>query len=96
MADPFAALNSACVKLGPVVTYQPASGAPFAVRAIPMKDSDEEQHQDGVYARLFVDLADFVSRPDHGDRVTIDGVTHTVFEVKTDAVGGATLSLRVA
>ena len=74
-ADPFAALNKACIKsFGSAVSYQQGTAAPFAVKAIVMKDSDEERHHEGVYARLFVGLADFTTPPDHGDVAIIDGV----------------------
>jgi hypothetical protein len=97
MADSLSALNKACIKtFGSAVSYQQGAAAPFPVSGILSKDSDEERHQDGVYARLFVNLADFASRPDHGDVATIDGVAYTVFEVMTDAAGGAFLSLRSA
>ena len=96
-ADPFAALNKACVKaFGTAVSYQQGTAASFSVMGIVMKDSDEERHREGLYARLFVDLADFATPPDHGDVVTIDGVAYTVFEVQADAMGGVTLSLRAA
>ena len=95
--DPFAALNKACVNsFGVAVSYQQDTAAPFVVRGIVMKDSDEERANDGLYARLFVDAADFTTPPDQGDVATIDGVAYTVFEVMTDAVGGVTLSLRAA
>jgi hypothetical protein len=95
MADPFAALNKACIKsFGAAVSYQQGAAAPFTVRAIPMKDSDEEQHLGGLYTRLFLDMADFATPPDHGDVVTIDGTAYTVFEPLADAMGGVTLSLR--
>ncbi|MCX6632313.1 MAG: hypothetical protein NTW28_32280 [Candidatus Solibacter sp.] len=94
-ADPFAALNKACVKsFGVAVSYQQDAATPFSVRGIVMKDSDEERHRDGLYARLFVDAADFTTPPDHGDVATIGGVAYTVFEVLADAMGGVTLSLR--
>ncbi len=94
-ADPFAALNKACVKsFGTAVSYQQDLAAPFSVQGIVMKDSDEERHLDGLYARLFVGMVDFITPPDHGDVVTIDGQAYTVFEPKADAMGGATLSLR--
>jgi hypothetical protein len=97
MADPFAALNTACLKtFGTAVSYQQGTAEPFPVSGIISKDTDEERHQDGVYLRLFVQLADFAVRPDHGDVVTIDGVAYTVFEVLTDAAGGAYLSLRAS
>jgi hypothetical protein len=94
-ADPFAALNKACGKtFGSAVSYQQDAAAPFSVPGIVMKDSDEERHRDGLYIRVFVNLADFARPPDHGDVATIDGVAYTVFEVLADAMGGATLSMR--
>jgi hypothetical protein len=96
-ADPFAALNKACISsFGSAVSYRQGIAAPFSVQGIVMKDSDEEQHREGLYARLFVNLADFAIPPDHGDVAIIDGVAFTVFEVLADAMGGATLSLRAA
>ena len=93
--DPFAALNKACVKsFGTAVSYQQDAAAPFSVKGIVMKDSDEERHRDGLYARVFVSLADFATPPDHGDVATIDGVAYTVFEVHADSMGGATLFMR--
>jgi hypothetical protein len=97
MADPFAALNKACIDaFGTAVSYQQGAAAPFSVKGIVMKDSDEERHRDGVYARMFVNLADFQTPPDHADVAIIDGVEFTVFEVLADATGGVTLSLRAA
>ena len=62
--DPFAALNKACLKIVRFAGHLPAGHR--ALRspspASCMKDSDEERHQDGVYARLFVNLADFARR----------------------------------
>lgn len=95
MPDPFASLNKACIdSFGTAVSYQQGTAAPFAVRGVVMKDSDEERHLDGLYARLFVDLADFATAPDQGDVATIGGMAYTVFEAQADAMGGATLSLR--
>jgi hypothetical protein len=97
MADSFAELNKACINcFGTAVSYQQGTAALFPVRGIVMKDTDEERHCDGVYLRLFVNLADFAVAPDHGDVATIDGMAYTVFEVLADAMGGATLSLRAA
>lgn len=96
-ADPFAALNKACIdSFGTAVSFQQGTAAPFPVKGIVMKDSDEERHREGLYARLFVNLADFMTPPDHGDVAVVGGVTYTVFEVLADAMGGATLSLRAA
>jgi hypothetical protein len=95
MADPFAALNKACVKaFGSTVSYRQGTGAPQSVRGVLMTDSDEEQRHDALYAHLFAHVADFVSPPDQGDEATIDGVVYTVFEVLIDAMGGVHLRLR--
>ena len=94
---PFAALNKTCVKaFGSPVTYQPAASAPFAVNGILQKDSDEERHQDGVYARLFINLSDFAAPPEQGDELTVDGTTYKVFEFLSDPTRGAWLALREA
>ena len=79
---------------GQPVTYQQGAADPFQITGILQKDSDEEQHQDGVYARLFVLLADFPSRPDHGDELVVDGTNYTVYEVSVDLTGAARLRLR--
>jgi hypothetical protein len=63
-ANPFAALNKACVNsFGSAVSYQQDTATPFSVQGIVMKDSDEERLRDGLYARLFVDAADFTTPP---------------------------------
>ncbi|MDX2150911.1 MAG: hypothetical protein SFV54_09265 [Bryobacteraceae bacterium] len=94
-STPFAALNRTCVKsFGEPITYQPATGTAFSVTGILQKDSDEERHQDAVYARLFVNLADFATPPVQGDEATVDGKTYKVFEVLTDPTFGAWLALR--
>jgi hypothetical protein len=95
MAASFDALNASCIKnFGSPVTYQQGAGDPFPISGILQKESDEEQHQDGVYARLFVRLADFPSRPDHGDELIVNGNNYTVYEVSVDPTGAARLRLR--
>ena len=97
MVNPFATLNKSVVKtFGKAVSYQQGAAAPISIWAVPMKDSDEEQHVGGLYTRLFLNGADLPTPPDHGDLVTIDGTVYTVFEPKADAMGGVTLSLRAA
>ena len=93
----FSALNAACLKtFGTSVSYQQGAGAPFALTGILQKDSDEERHQDGVYARLFINLSDFAAPPEQGDEVSVDGKTYKVFEVLSDPTRGAWLALREA
>ena len=91
----FSALNAACLKIfGTSVSYQQGAGAPFAITGILQKDSEEERRQDGVYARLFVNLAAFPSRPDKGDLATVNGTAYTVFDVEIDPAGAGLLSLK--
>jgi hypothetical protein len=95
VADPFATLNKSVLRaFGVAVSYQQGAAAPFVVKAVPMRDSDEEQHVGGLYTRLFLNMADFAAPPDHGDVVTIDGAQYTVYEPKADAMGGVMLRLR--
>ena len=95
MAASFDALNASCIKnFGSPVSYQQGAGDPFPISGILQRESDEERHQDGVYARLFVRLADFPSRPDHGDELVVDGTNYTVYEVSVDPTGAAHLRLR--
>ena len=92
---PFSALNGACLKtFGSPVSYQQGAGTPFAVTGIFQKESDEERLADGLYARLFVNVADFAESPASGDEATVAGVTYTVFQVLSDPTGGVSLSLR--
>jgi len=88
-------LNAAMLAaFGSAVTCRQGNGAPFQISGILQKESDEEQDQDGVYARLFVLLADFPSPPDHGDELVVDGTSYTVYEVSVDPTGAARLRLR--
>ncbi len=95
MADSFDALNTSSLRaFGAQVMYHQGAADPFTISGILERDSDEERHQDGVYARLFVRLADFESRPDHGDELVVNGVNYTVYEVSVDPTGAAWLRLR--
>ena len=94
-ATPFSALNAACLKtFGSRVSYQQGAGTPFTVTGVFEKGTDEERLADGLYARLFVNLADFTASPATGDEATVAGVTYTVFQILADATGGVWLSLR--
>ena len=50
--------------------------------------------QEGVYARLFVNLDDFAVSPAAGDEVLVEDVSFAVFEVRSDPVRGAYLGVR--
>lgn len=91
----FSSLNRQCIAtFGQTVAYQPAAGEPFEVAAIVERATDEQRRADGVYARLFVNVADFSAAPAAGDEVAIEAATYKVFQVLTDPSGGAWLSLR--
>jgi hypothetical protein len=91
----FSSLNRQCIMaFGQTVTYQPAAGAPFQAAAIVERATDEQRRADGVYVRLFVNLADFAESPAAGDEVIIGDATYKVFQVMTDPAGGAWVSLR--
>ena len=93
----FESLNAACVEaFGTLVTYQPESGDAFTVKGILDKKSEEAQYAQGVYLRLFVNVADFPQAPAQGDSATVDGTTYKVFDVLLDTGGGAYLKLREA
>ena len=79
---------------GQTVSYQAGAGDAFSVVGILQTQTDEERRIEGLYARLFVLLADFAAPPDQGDEVTIGSATYTVFEVLADTAGGCWLSLR--
>jgi hypothetical protein len=91
----FSSLNRRCIStFGQTVTYQPAAGEPFPVAAVVERATDEQRRADGVYARLFVNLADLAVPPVAGDEAIIADATYKVFQVMTDPAGGAWLSLR--
>jgi hypothetical protein len=94
-SDAFGILNRTVVAtFGQLVLYQPATGQAFSVKAILERSTDEQRHTEGVYARLFVNLADFVTTPEHGDELTVAGKTYKVYEVLSDPTRGAWLALR--
>ena len=52
---------------------QQGAGTPFTVTGVFEKGTDEERLADGLYARLFVNLAGFTASPDIGDEATVAG-----------------------
>jgi hypothetical protein len=48
----------------------------------------------GVYAVLFVKLADLPGNPQRGDAVEFDGMRYKLFDIEADASGAAVLRLR--
>ena len=80
---------------GREVTYVPQTGGPVAVRGIVQAAHQAEESSPGVYAYMFVRLADLSVYPGRGDEVQIDGSTYAVYQVEADGQGGATLALHV-
>jgi hypothetical protein len=79
---------------GQPVSFQQGTSDPFTVLGVLERKGDEETHKDALYARLFVQLSDFVTAPDQGDVVTVEGAACSVFDVHADPMGGCWLSLR--
>ncbi len=55
---------------------------------------EAEDDSPGVYAVLFVRLADLTTVPVRGDGVEIGGARYKVFDIEADAEGAAVLRLR--
>jgi hypothetical protein len=91
------ALNGSVLSaFGREVVYQPLAGGSATIPAIFEPGRQAEESAPGVYAALFVRLADLASPPVRGDRVSIDGVEYAVFDMEADAAGGMVLRLRRA
>lgn len=97
-SDPLlSGLNSAVLlAFGRNVEYLPQAGGEVTVRAIFERAREAEENAPGVYAALFVRLADLPQHPDRGDEVAVDGVTYKVFDIEADTSGAAVLRLRQA
>jgi hypothetical protein len=90
-------LNAAVVDtFGREVLYLPEAGGAATVRAVFQPAREAEDASPGVYAVLFVRLADLHAPPVRGDEVEIGGVRYKVFDIEADAEGAAVLRLRKA
>jgi len=88
------AIELVASELATEVSYQTQGGSTLQVRGIVMRTNEDEQRATGVYARLFVSLADFPESPACGDSVSVDGETYKVFDVSIETGGGVRLLLR--
>ncbi|QOY88192.1 head-tail joining protein [Paludibaculum fermentans] len=79
---------------GREVAYLPQTGSQAAIRGIFENTREAQENVPGVYAVLFVRLADFAQQPARGDEVLVDGVTYKVFDVEADTSGAVVLRLR--
>ncbi len=88
-------LNAAVVEtFGREVVYLPEAGGQAAVRAVFQPAREAEDASPGVYAVLFVRLADLPAAPVRGDQVEIEGTRYKVFDIEADSEGAAVLRLR--
>ena len=79
---------------GREVIYLPESGGAATVRAVFQPAREAEDTSPGVYAALFVRLADLPSAPVRGDEIEIEGTRYKLFDIEADAEGAAVLRLR--
>jgi hypothetical protein len=96
-ADQVSRVDEACLRVfGREVTYLLDAGGQAAVRAVFQPAREAEDASPGVYAVLFVRLADLPAAPLRGDEVEMEGVRYKVFDIEADAEGTAVLRLRKA
>jgi hypothetical protein len=79
---------------GREVLYLPEAGVQAPIRAVFQPAREAEEASPGVYAVLFVRLADLPAAPARGDEVEIAGTRYKVFDIEADAEGAAVLRLR--
>ena len=79
---------------GREVTYCPQASSGFSLRAIFEPAREAQENAPGVYAVLFVQLADCPQKPQRGDEVAIDDATYKVFDIEVDTSGAILLRLR--
>jgi hypothetical protein len=90
-------LDAAVVKtFGREVLYLPEAGGQAAIRAVFQPARESEDASPGVYAVLFVRLADLPAAPVRGDEVEVGSVLYKVFDIEADSEGAAVLRLRKA
>jgi hypothetical protein len=94
-ADSVSRVDEACLRVfGREVIYSPEASGQAVVRAVFQPAREAEDSSPGVYAVLFVRLADLPAAPMRGDEVEIGGVRYKVFDIEADAEGAAVLRLR--
>jgi hypothetical protein len=87
-------MDEACLRaFGRDVTFLPQAGGQATVRAVFQPAREAEDASPGVYAVLFVRLADLPAAPVRGDEVEVEGLRYKVFDIEADAEGAAVLRL---
>ena len=90
-------LNSAVLgAFGREVTYLSQTGSQVTLRGIFENTREVQESSPGVYAVLFVQLADLPQPPERGDEVVVEGVNYKVFDIEADTSGAVVLRLRQA
>ena len=94
-AESVSRMDEACLRVfGREVTYLPEAGGAAAIRAVFQAAREAEDASPGVYALLFIRLADLPAAPARGDEVEIEGARYKVFDIEADSEGAAVLTLR--
>ena len=78
---------------GREVLYIPKVGDSRIVNGILEAVHQQEQNNPGIFALVFLRLAELAAPPERGDQVSIDSVAYKVFEIEADEVGGVRLGL---
>lgn len=95
--DHVSRMDAACLLVfGREVIYLPETGGQATIRAVFQPTREAEDATPGVYAVLFVRLADLPTTPARGDVVEIGKTRYKVFDIEADAEGAAVLRLRQA
>ena len=94
-ADSVSRMDEACLRVfGREVIYLPEAGGQATLRAVFQPTRETENAAPGVYAVLFVRMADLPAVPARGDEVEIGGTRYKVFDIEADTEGAAALRLR--
>ena len=86
--------NTILGTFGREVTYSPSTGVAVTIQAIVETAKETEDAAPGVYAVLFLRLADLPQAPERGDEVAVDNLLYKVFDIEADGGGGVMLRLR--
>ncbi len=89
-ADSVSRMDEACLRVfGREVTYLPETGGEASIRAVFQPARETEEASPGVFAVLFVRLADLPAAPARGDEVEIGGVRYKAFDIEADTEDAA-------
>ncbi len=96
-ADLVGRIDEACLRaFGHEIVYLPEAGGQASIRAVFQPPRESEDASPGVYAVIFVRLADLPAAPARGDEAIIESARYKVFGIEADTEGAAVLRLRQA